>query len=93
MLSFSNLVSDIMIISLVYKKRYGEKCMKKRKTGMIIVLISAVVYCFILLGGLHKCEHCGEVYFGQIYTQYIDGEKQTMCEECNGIYAEKSIAN
>lgn len=65
--------------------------MKKKKTGIIFIVISTMLYCVILSCGIHRCEHCGEIYFGQTYTQYVSGENQTVCEECHRVYVDKVI--
>lgn len=65
--------------------------MKKKKTGFIFIIISAMLYCVIIFCGMHRCEQCGEIYFGQTYNQSVSGDNQTVCEDCHKVYTNKVI--
>lgn len=65
--------------------------MKKKKTGIIFLIVSTTMYFIILFCGIHICGQCGELYFGKSYNRVFDGQEKKICEECYDFYLDSDV--
>lgn len=55
---------------------------KKKRTKIIAIIAVSVIAVLLIITNIHKCDECGDLYFGKKYNIRFFNASEEVCKDC-----------